>query len=572
MIDSSVRHVWLFLPMLVCLHVGSAQPEPDPIKTSPIVDTFPIKRATLEFHERDDGHRVISVRFRGQSGRYRLPVPRVDGVTTYGFTPDGHDADGNPLAKVALAVYGANIDTKCVVLIKERGGEQTESIGEQTESIGEQTEYVVGKTEYVVGKTEYVVEKTEYVDGHVNSAVAAMEFPTTLGYPIYVYTTFKTSAESLKMGVSYDVSVLSWDRKQKSEPRTYTVPASASALDSDGDGLPDDIELGYLEPLGADPMVKDIFLEVDWMNHGWPVGEVVRAASVKLRDVFESAPVYGPSGDRGIRLHVSSGQPGPLGRGGGQEIAQTTLIGFDPRLKPGDPEDPEDHKKYTRFEDVRKHKLAEKRKGYFRYCVIALKGQVAGRGRARGGDFYAATYSEPDVDRLFQTMLHELGHTFGLWHGGDIPHCMYKPNYNSIMNYLYTWEGVDNDCEDCGPDKEQHDHDGYTDHTIAHPKKKDSPDPKLPWQDHVVFPGGDGVYTFSEGMLADLDESKLNEADGICGRVWRDWNRDREPSADEIQLSLTPCTDLCTEGGGEDYHVLKDYADWAGMDLALPAE
>jgi len=42
---------------------------------------------------------------------------------------------------------------------------------------------------------------------------------------------------------------------------------------------------------------------------------------------------------------------------------------------------------------------------------------------------------------MTSTFLHELGHTLGLKHGGvdDLP---YKPNFLSIMNYMFQMAGV----------------------------------------------------------------------------------------------------------------------------------
>ena len=42
---------------------------------------------------------------------------------------------------------------------------------------------------------------------------------------------------------------------------------------------------------------------------------------------------------------------------------------------------------------------------------------------------------------IASTTMHELGHTFGLGHGGDaLPNC--KPNYLSVMNYMFQLGGL----------------------------------------------------------------------------------------------------------------------------------
>jgi hypothetical protein len=110
------------------------------------------------------------------------------------------------------------------------------------------------------------------------------------------------------------------------------------------------------------------------------------------------------------------------------------------------------------------------------------------------------------------TIVHELGHNLFLRHGGD-EDTNYMPNYNSVMNYLFQFGGVDTDC--------------------------------IPW--------GNGVADYSTGGRAPLDERALSEAAGICGGVALDWNGN-------TVLDLSPvAVDLNGDGTRS---VLTDHDDW----------
>lgn len=117
------------------------------------------------------------------------------------------------------------------------------------------------------------------------------------------------------------------------EKQIGTDPLKA---DTDGDGLKDGWEVvgivpamagpaGNFQPLsiaGADPLRKDIFVEVDWMRDQTHTHEFRRAARDRVEDAFNRAPVSNPSGEMGINIHIDTGQLG----GGGDEIEELPIL------------------------------------------------------------------------------------------------------------------------------------------------------------------------------------------------------------------------------------------------------
>jgi hypothetical protein len=101
--------------------------------------------------------------------------------------------------------------------------------------------------------------------------------------------------------------------------------------DTDGDGLPDDWEKNGvtidgefidLKAMGADPMHKDIFVHVDWMQQNPSQTDYdFRPNPIAIRMVIDSfavAPVDNPDGKQGINLHVDFGLSVPKTRFGSQ--------------------------------------------------------------------------------------------------------------------------------------------------------------------------------------------------------------------------------------------------------------
>lgn len=103
--------------------------------------------------------------------------------------------------------------------------------------------------------------------------------------------------------------------------------------DTDGDGIWDGDEVyGTVEDLdlpamGASPVRKDIFVEIDWMVESEDCGSHSHRPSAQaiadLQAAFAASPVVNPyGGPTGISLHVDYGQGAPFVNG--------TNIGNDP--------------------------------------------------------------------------------------------------------------------------------------------------------------------------------------------------------------------------------------------------
>lgn len=218
--------------------------------------------------------------------------------------------------------------------------------------------------------------------------------------------------------------------------------------DEDGDGLldvweTDGIDIdddGTLEidlpGMGANPMKKDIFVELDAMSG-------IGVDMVAINDVigaFALAPasmIDNPDGSTGITLHVIVDETNLAN----QALTGTDWPGAFDTLKQSHFGSPSDRARPDWID------LKKAREKIFRYCLwgntLVLDGTaITGVGERPGNDFIVAagftatTFSNDTTAALSGTFMHELGHTLGLSHGGT-DGVNFKPNYISVMNYTY---------------------------------------------------------------------------------------------------------------------------------------
>ncbi|MFI7490495.1 hypothetical protein ACIBXA_19145 [Micromonospora echinaurantiaca] len=262
--------------------------------------------------------------------------------------------------------------------------------------------------------------------------------------------------------------------------------------DADGDGLsdrderfgirfPDDVMAVDLPRFGADPLHKDLFLEMDYSDGRAPSAIAMEA----VKNAFKLAPLPNPAGGPGLNLHVDSG--GLWDKRGMERTGRATrtcndgvdndglrgVDGADPDCRyrdvgvedfiancdngtddDGDGKHDKDDldcivgedlgggdqlvahldncgldERYNQTKASPGHHFNAMRARAFNYVIFTRKRTTNCTMGGQGGGTDIILY-RPDGGAL----MHELGHNLGLHHGGhEEANC--KPNYVSLMNY-----------------------------------------------------------------------------------------------------------------------------------------
>jgi hypothetical protein len=347
--------------------------------------------------------------------------------------------------------------------------------------------------------------------------------------------------------------------------------------DADGDGLLDLWETQGLmvtvdgsdvfvdlPAMGADPLRKDIFVEIDYMVA--PPGclpfvdycfsghshEPKPAAIEKVVAAFADAPVPNPDGSTGISLHVDHGPHSIMNpvtlqmwenRSQSNALAHVEGLGWSVGKLYS----------WSEFKQIKKANFSKARAPVFHYAVFAhgLGGldQTSGMSRGIGASDFIVSLGRwssvvGTVEQQAGTFMHELGHNLGLRHSGrvDLLNTNFKPNYLSVMNYAFQTRGL-------------------------------------------RFGGLDGLFDYSRFELPPLDEDDLDETVGLNAgpevtdygtRYWCEMNREREVSSVAAidwncdgQADDTSVAENINEGPdwGHDTRLstLRSYNDWPNL-------
>lgn len=324
---------------------------------------------------------------------------------------------------------------------------------------------------------------------------------------------------------------------------------AGSTQDSDGDGLLDEWEENGLAmtldgrqyfvdlpTMGADPHVRDVFVEIDHMREDTHSHAPQPAAVKEIVDSFAA---------NGIHLHVDYGRFAPLTYGAPGSVWGTlSMADALPHSVHFGSNGVLGGYSWRALDAVKREHFDPARAAVFHYnlWVHYMEEQSNGRyptGRSRGvleggSDFIVSLGANQAVDAASGTFMHELGHNLGLGHGGG-DHVNGKPNYLSVMNY---------------------------DHQFGLPNG---------------YPGPKFDYSFTR--MLPLDEHDLNEHAGIG--VTSDvglWTRHHCQGVGAVRRSPSQPIDWDCDGTLEssvatsvnrdtDLSVLEGHNDWRGLVL-----
>ena len=234
----------------------------------------------------------------------------------------------------------------------------------------------------------------------------------------------------------------------RSAPSAYKWANKKTKLDKDGDGIPDALETTPINFGGVlvtlDPEKKDVILVVDFVGTDNANLPTVESLAILLAS-FNSAPVKGLKGKTGIALHLVS-------IGSGYPLPSNSSIGTIAN----------DEYDWSQLDTIKQNTIAANNLGsiphIYHYCLSCNNyGGSGSSGISRNGISTYSQFRSGAVDSICSlqgyqssvqaagmtagTIMHEFGHNLGLTHGG-YDHVNYKPNYISIMNYHFQFDGI----------------------------------------------------------------------------------------------------------------------------------
>ncbi|MCY1064459.1 hypothetical protein OV090_06790 [Nannocystis sp. RBIL2] len=314
---------------------------------------------------------------------------------------------------------------------------------------------------------------------------------------------------------------------------------------------------------------KDV--EIDFMDPKGGDGQTVDPGMVPYKPVLDR--IRAVFADHGFHLHFDVGDlldaspgldPAEHDCGGGNQVPFPTKVCY--CKTPG----------FKNFDEIKAHNLAINRWAMFHYVVFANEGgkpTTGGEGERPGNDVYIShgkhlyKFDTPqNVNYTYNhqayTLMHELGHNLGLSHGGYsttngdslADEANYKPNYFSIMNYLYD-EGL----PVLGTQEGER---YYYEHADVNPLCAAKGVKLANMSASSYGPLAQFRLDYSSGVGSQIDLA-AEEGLGQPGSQWVDFD------CDGLVDAATYADDLYAKVDGMNVPLtlLRDHDDWGGLDL-----
>ncbi len=403
-----------------------------------------------------------------------------------------------------------------------------------------------------------------------------------IGYPADVAPLPAMGATMRGKSIARDLALTDSNTSGDWTPVQFSTPGGLNdthgcVADADADGLPDCSEVmgaSYagvdIHGLGARQGQRDIFVEIDYMDPKGKDGVSIDPGMVPHKLALEHVVKVFAAHDFHVHLDVGPlFDPAPglnlasLDRGGGNQIeyAAHIYLGSDPAS--------------TSIHEIKAQHQAAQRLAMFHYAVFADQSLLMAGGQAErpGNDLYISLGSkqysmadEVNVNRTYThqaaVLMHELGHNLGLSHGGYstykgdalVDEANHKPNYLSVMNYMYSYIGL--------PMVGMSEGDRYY-------FKQAGCEAKGVTSSNMTPPGhgplGSVILDFSSGEGATMDLAAVDEKKGLGreGSQWVDFDCDDvvdPPYAHGLHAAVDNNEQI-------EIKSVRDHDDWGGLDL-----
>jgi len=420
---------------------------------------------------------------------------------------------------------------------------------------------------------------TGYIDLINNSSGKTVDFvtfgssytPTTTSEWSGTFATAMPYSATTDYGKGLGRDASNSDTQQASDwtLRDWSTTGGANDItcntDADNDGIPDCSEVSGstfaglpLYDWGARTGQRDIFIEVDYMDATDGGAQTADEGIIPHKDALQM--VVDAFSAQSIAIHFDVGNlhdnasgldPADFDLGGGEEVPFFDGVSFDPADARANLYDyKRDYMDYNRIQ-------------IFHYLLFANSQNLNGSAGSSGlaeinandlivsvGNWNLSTSSTANTNRLVNyqasTIMHELGHNLGLLHGGN-ENDNYKPNYISIMNYLYQLSGL----PDIGNDEGDRVYYSSNFHS----------------QSGTCYSGLSNSNTtstfkmdYSHGSGASFNFAAINETLGLgqAGSSGVDFNCDGDASDTSTTM---------TDANGDLSGTITDYDDWGNINL-----